>query len=413
MESEESESTYKINYWIMVASWMVLGPTWVITGTYFQHYIRGLGGSDVIISLVASISTLILAFARIIGGYLADTIGRKAIILPLTFVLAFINLIYFIAWSWEIVLIAVIINNIILLYQPALDAILADSISKEKRGVGYGLSNFLVGILSPVSTFLAIYLISKYGVVEGVRIGYLISFGLTLSAGFLRIKLKETVKPIQVKKLSFKHFIGEYTGSLHIIRERLPGYLLLLIMFNAIIGLTVLTPIYVTYYLGFGEEIWGYYSFISGMLGWILAIPLGFLVDKVGRKFGLFISVASLMASNFVLFMMHTLPKDVILLFGVGLIGGISWTAWSSAASALWADLVPKSVRGRISAITNLLGSISYTISGIFGGIIYHSLGAEIPFLWSAIISILVLGVLIFMIPETRAKKLINKDYIW
>jgi len=111
--------------------------------------------------------------------------------------------------------------------------------------------------------------------------------------------------------------------------------------------------------------------------------------------------------------MMHTLPKDVILLFGVGLIGGISWTAWSSAASALWADLVPKSVRGRISAITNLLGSISYTISGIFGGIIYHSLGAEIPFLWSAIISILVLGVLIFMIPETRAKKLMNKDYIW
>jgi MFS family permease len=79
-----------------------------------------------------------------------------------------------------------------MIYQPALQALVADSTPPEKRGIGFSIINLLHYISVP-SPIIAGALAVKFGLVPGMQIAYIIVSVAFLVAAILRTRFKETM----------------------------------------------------------------------------------------------------------------------------------------------------------------------------------------------------------------------------
>jgi len=405
---EHIDKFHKQNYLAMLVSWVILAPTWTITTPYFQHYILALGGNEYIVGLIAAISGYTLATVRLIGGYLTDVIGRKKVIVLFTYVLSFTYILFYLAWDWKIVLIASFLSSLALIYQPALNAIIADSLPKEYRGRGLGVINFANGVTGLLAIYVAIYLISTYGILGGVRWGFLISFILILIAAIIRmVFLKETIRVQSLNEVNvISDFIDDYKYAFRWLVKHLIAVVLVAFLFNIVSGITYLLPLYITYYLELGEEFWGYfYMFIFG-IQLMLSIPSGFIVDKVGRKFSMITSALFLTLGNLFLFIIGTnryiIVNPVIHLLLTGVLLGASGALFSLATQSLLADLTVPTVRGKISAIFGFIMNLGLSTGQLISGIIYSSAMPYSIFLIGALISVLCLIYSLIQIKEVK-----------
>ncbi len=399
------EKFLRRNYITMLVSWMILAPTWTITAPYFQHFILALNGNEYIVGLIGALSSYTLAIVRIIGGYLTDTIGRKKIIVVFTFILSITYLLFYIAWDWKIVLIASIVSSLALIYQPALSAIIADSLPSRLRGKGFGLIQLTNGLTGLGAIYLAIFLVTNYGIVSGVRIGYLVSFVLILIAFFIRwMFLTETITPKDVQLNNvLNDFISQYQGSLSWIKDKLLGIIIVIIIFNFVTGLVYLTPLYITYFLEFGLEIWGYYSMLVSGFQLLMALPIGFMVDKIGRKKVLLSSFISYSISFTLLLELgynNFIVSKFATLIIAGFAAGIAGSMWSLSVQSLIADLTIPSIRGKISAINGFIANSALSTGQLVSGYVYNLFGPQYIYLYSIVISIFVTPLGAFIINE-------------
>ena len=411
--SEESERFNRRNYIAMLVSWVILAPTWTITAPYYQHYILALHGNEYIVGLIGALSGYTLAIVRLIGGYLTDTVGRKKIIVIFTFVLSLTYLIFYIAWSWEIVLLASILSSLALIYQPALNAIIADSVPSKYRGKGFGLIQLSTGLTGLAAIYVAIYLVSNFGIIQGVRYGYLIAFILILIAFFVRLVfLSETIKPRKISSHEFvSDFIKQYHSALQWIKENLLSLMIVVMILNLIMGIVYLTPLYITYYLNFGTEIWGYYSLLASGTQLVLALPVGHLVDKVGRKKMMVSGLMMLTVSYTILatlgLSIELLQNKLLVLMSASVLAGSAGSMWSISIQSLVADLTVPYVRGKTSAIHGFIGNISSSTGQLLSGYIYQNIGAPYTYIIPAIL-------LLFAAPLTwlMVREKLNKKYV-
>jgi MFS family permease len=116
------------NLLALIISYLFMYFTFTLVFAFETPFVRELGAPPFIIGLMGSLGAAALSFVRILGAYVADKYGRKQIIATMTFVIAFSYLFYVFAPDWRFLLIGVIISNFSLVYQPALEAIEADSI---------------------------------------------------------------------------------------------------------------------------------------------------------------------------------------------------------------------------------------------------------------------------------------------
>jgi DHA1 family multidrug resistance protein-like MFS transporter len=141
--------------------------------TYYPKYIEGLGGTPFIAGVIGFASYATLALVQIPGGYLADKHGRRRLTVIMTFAISMTYFLFAVAPNWQFFLIASILQNLFLVYQPALQALVADSTPPEKRGLGFSIINFLHYISVP-SPIIAGVLAVQFGLIPGMRIAYLI-----------------------------------------------------------------------------------------------------------------------------------------------------------------------------------------------------------------------------------------------
>ena len=172
-----------------------------MTFSFESPFFRELGAPPTVIGLMGSVGAMVLGLVRIPGAYIADKYGRRQIIVTMTFVIAFSFIFYIFAPDWRFVLIGMIISNLALIYQPALDAILADSVPPEKRGMGYAATNVIPNIPAIIAPAIAGFLVENYGIIPGMRIVYIVIFFCMLAAALIRLLfLRETLEhPQKIK----------------------------------------------------------------------------------------------------------------------------------------------------------------------------------------------------------------------
>lgn len=387
-QGKGTRNYYLSNIVAFSLSWILWSPFTRATMIYFQLFLLELGANTIIVGYILAVSTLILGFTRIIGGYLADYYGRKKIIVILTYGASLGYLMHALAPDWRYILLASVFMNITLLYQPAISAILADSLPKEHRGIGFASINVLPSLVSISAPYLALYVVSRYGLVFGVRLLFFLAFAMGLVVATLRLfLLKETLR-IKINGNNgdvINHFKLSYKRAFSFLSANLRPLVLLYFLLNIATGIAILTQIYAVKYLGLTKEQWGWIALIGGIIYFITSLPLGYLSDKIGRKKPIIIGLILGLFSTY-LYVVAPAENAFNYILAAAIIENMSWAVSSSALPALEADLIPHELRGRLSALLALVSSISFGVGQLFSGYVYELYDPRTPFTIALII---------------------------
>ena len=409
------------NYLILIISWILMDFANELPGTYYSDYVvNQLGGSATVLGVITFVSMLALASVQFLGGYLADKYGRRVLVSTLTFGVALSFIFFAVAPSqplifmglvikgWHFVLLGAAIQNLCLLYQPALNAMMADSLSPEKRGMGFSILNLIMSVSTTPGPIIALMLVATYGPNWGMRIAYGIVIALYLSAAVVRLRLKESMK--NPEKINIKAALKSYPKALKegitvwkvVPRSARFMFFSELIMRFALTMTQVLFLVYAFNVLQIGgtphpelynSELdpalriarinWGYVMtalFISMI---ILSFPIGKSLDKLGRKTPLIVSG------------IITIPAVLLFVYGNYLtlfiampLMGFAMLLGFSSYQALFADLVPQAQRGKITGSMNFFIYIFMAIGGALGGFLYDNVSPQSPFLLTIILVI-------------------------
>ncbi|RJS81639.1 MFS transporter, partial [Candidatus Bathyarchaeota archaeon] len=133
------------NYRILVISWMIMDLAMEMPVPNFQYYVQALGGTGLALGIIGLANWVCMAIVAFPGGYLADKYGRRWLITTMTFIMALSHLFFALAPTWHFILIGTIVNSLCLIYQPALFAMVQDSLPPERRGMGSSIIQLIHG----------------------------------------------------------------------------------------------------------------------------------------------------------------------------------------------------------------------------------------------------------------------------
>jgi MFS family permease len=397
------------NYAVLVMSWILVDFAVELPATYYGLYVINLGATETILGAIGLSQFLALASMQFPGGYLADKYGRKWLISTMTFGVGLSMVLYAIAPSWHLILVGAVLLGIFnSTYQPALNAMISDSLPPERRGMGFSIVSLISAASTTPSPAVASLLRANLGLIEGMRIAYGITVALFMAAGFFRLFfLKETV--VNVTKPRIKELIQSYPTALKEsfgVWKKVPRSMLCLFLsFSvAIFGFSatnLYTVIYATRVLLIDEVVWGFIIAVVPVTTIIMAIPVGKLVDKIRRKIPILVSLCLFGLSLWV-FLNADLVQVIISLIILG-VGNVMINA---SFGALQADLTPQEQRGKVSGFINFAMYIILAAGSFTGGYLYEHLAPQAPFLLA--IATFVLSALLTMAlvtePERREK---------
>jgi MFS family permease len=161
-----------------------------------------------------------------------------------------------------------------------------------------------------------------------------------------------------------------------------------------------LIPVFASAELAMTPKDIGLLFTISGLSVFIMILPAGFVIDKIGRKWAT-VPSTGIPALAFLLIPFSTsfLQLAVLLSF-LGVSNGLSL---GSLATSTY-DVVPASARGRLQAARRTIAEIGGVGAPLLGGIIADHFGAGVPFLVYAPLLILAALLLAVVARETLVK---------
>lgn len=370
------------NFRVMVLSWLVLDLFTELPGTYYPLYVKALGGTASTIGLIGAVENAAVALVQIPGGYLTDKYGRRWLIVSMTFVAAFARLFYAYAPSWEWILVGAVISGFCSIYRPALNAIVADSLPEEKRGMGFSIINLIASVSTTPAPLVAGYLFTLYGLVPSMRLTYRLVFVGFIVAAFLRSRLRETVEdPAEV---NVGEMLGEYPASLREsvnVWRLVPTAAFALFLINVITSFTsglfqpVLT-LYIVQDLGIGMVELSYIMTALPVSMILLALPAGKLVDRIDKRVPIMLGFAMWGAAILLL-----VYGDFYRLILTMILVGAVMILVNSATSALTAELVPREHRGKVNGSVGFFAMIAASLGQLSGGWLYDNVSHQAPFL--------------------------------
>jgi MFS family permease len=398
------------NYRILVISWMIMDLAMEIPNPNFQYYVQDvLGGPPLALGTIGLANFLAMAAVAFPGGYLADKYGRRWLITTMTFVMALSWLFFAVAPTWHFILLGSIVSSLSLIYQPALFAMVQDSLPPERRGMGSSIIMLIHGTFNTPGPIIAGFLLMQFGLEWSMRIVYLLMTTLYLIAAVWRLRLKETMTKGEPIRLSY--FVSSYPNALkesfgvwrHVPKSMFWMFIVqTLVMFG--MSLTgVINALYARDVLLIPEEQW-FLVFIPLLITMIVAsIPIGKAVDKFGRKIPL---VAGLLISGAATTLF--IGGNLVIVMTSMVLFGIAQMLAMSAAVALSADLVEPQNRGKVRGFINFTGYVAMGFAMLLGNYLFVEglkVGLpQLPFLTTLTLIAPQLLIVLFLIHEPKKK---------
>lgn len=347
-----------------------------------------LGASPFVIGLIEGFAESVAAFLKLFSGYLSDKFNRRKLPVFLGYSLASLTrpLLAFVT-TWQQVLFVRLTDRVGKGIRGApRDAILANSVSPEKRGLAFGFNraaDHLGAVFGPIAAFLLLsYFASNPDspAAHDYRRVFLfasipVALGLFVIIFFVKEKPKEISKEIETPKikLSLNEFDGNFKRFLFVtalftLSNSTDAFLLLRAEQSGI-SVAVLPLLWMFLHIS---------KVVFSLIG-------GDLSDRIGRK-KLIVSgwiIYALVYAGFAFVNSEWQAWALFLVYGAyfGLTEGVE--------KALVADLVPPEKSGTAFGFYNLAFSITVFPASIIFGALWTKFGAETAFLISAGISII------------------------
>jgi MFS family permease len=396
------------NYAIIVVSWILIDFAGEIPATYYALYVLKLGATETILGIIGLAGFLALASMQFPGGYLADKFGRKWLVSSMTFGVALSFILYAVAPSWSFILIGVILMNFFnSIYQPALMAIVSDSLPSEKRGMGFGIIMLITSTSTTPGPLVAVLLYNQFGLVQGMRIAYGIVVALFLAAAFLRFRLKETF--IDTPKPSLKEFFGSYPTSLkesvkvwsRVSRSMFYLFLSGTFMMFGVAAVQIYLVDYAVNVLHVDGTVWAYVLLALPVTMIVLSIPIGKFVDRINRKVPILAAYAFILVS----LLLFANGWYILLLFLSLVFLGVGLVMINSGSNALQADLTPRESRGKVQGFSSFVNFIVMALGAATGGFLYEHSSPALPFYLSASLAVPAFLLTLAMVHEPQKRQ--------
>jgi MFS family permease len=403
------------NFLVLMVTWVLMYSTQPIPDTYSSLYYLSLGATPFLLSVMFFAGSLAVAFVQVPGGYLADKNGRRWLIATMSFGLALGYLFFIFAPSWHFIVLGMVIQNLCLIYQPALMAMMLDSLEPGKRGTGFNFQSVLLSLISLPAPLIAAVLILVNGQYVspqsdfGMRIAYTIVLVAYLVAAALRVKLKETlVSNGNNGRPKILQAFREYPKC---VREswqvwgKVPKsafYLFLTtIGINSLVaGCQIFFVIYATEVLKItGAQ----YAVVIAFMYLSIALPglvAGFRMDVAGRK--RFLVLGYLL---YIPAMLLFVVADFYLLLVSFFLFGLGNMLRVNSSQVLLGDLIPRDLRGKAIGFLQLFLYLTQAFVYLLIGFLYSFVSPWLPFVLLAAATVPFGLLVVFKISDAQVKE--------
>ncbi|UCF59076.1 MAG: MFS transporter, partial [Candidatus Bathyarchaeota archaeon] len=376
-----------------------------IISTYVSLYFIGLGGSPLTLGLMASIASVIQCVMLLLGGFIADYYGRRKIMVLTASYGIFFPLLYAVAQDWRIFAVLSIIGAIGVMSNPASHAVVADSISPQKRTTGIASLQVVSSLPVIIAPIIGGWLIQNYGLLDGFRLACVCTAATAVtSALFIFLFLKETHR----HKLAAKTNPSNFNTLIGFMRPPYPlptGLKPLMISYALVMFANGTVAQYYILYankvIGLTNLEWGAIVSLQLLLVIILKIPGGWLSDKFGKRKIMILSAATCAPCAILFTLAHSFVQALI----AALLLIVTGIYYAPAHEALQADLTPRTMRGRITALWGICSAISTALGILAGGFLFQMVSPAVPFYLFTAAELVAVFFIINMVREPMDKE--------
>jgi MFS family permease len=268
----------------------------------------------------------------------------------------------------------------------------------QDRATGMAICETVTaGLLGMIGPMLAAWLVTSFGGVnkEGIRPIFFIALAITMGTLYLiysRLSDRKWSISSQTRQNFFSSFYSVIQEGRYLKR-----WLLLAAIGNLPLGMIF------PFSQVFANEVKGADGFVLGAMvtgasltSIVLAIPLGRLADRVGRKRVIFLTTPLFWASNFML-IWATGPFWLII---AGVLQGFFWIG-APIAMAMEREMVPADRMGRWLGITRFVRMLISATMAFLAGVIWDKIGPQYVFLTFIGIEFGIRMPLLVTVPET------------
>ncbi len=336
---------------------------------FLSLYIIELGGEYETIGQVMAVGNVASMLLYPLGGYLADYQGRIKVMAYMTYVYAFTFLIYVFTDTWQWVAVGIFMQSFVTFYFPAMQALMADSIPADKRGLGFAATMAIPGAFGIASPKIGGWLIEMWGIRAAFKTLYAAGFVVALIVATLRLKyLKETRQPIEGEekvKITVRRVPGlimtSYRDMVKIVREAPSNIITFSVLVSTVaFFVSMASPFWIiraTEIIKVTPNQWGTFAMINGGLNVLLSFPAGRMVDRWNKKWVAGVCLI-LCAIPSYLFLYATTPIHILVLL---MMATIPNTFINPAFQALFTEMTLPESRGRMFAA---LGGAGIWVTG-------------------------------------------------
>lgn len=365
---------------------------------YLSIYTLALGATGTQLGIVNSVGMAVAGIVGLLSGWLIDNTGVKKIYLISIAVLAGAYLIYGLAQSWTIIIVAMVAYWLgSTTSQLGCGVVCANCLKNEERAAGMSVcETFGMGLLGLAAPMVGAWLVTAFGGVnvEGIRPLFFICLAGVIATFFLvltQLSNRSWRRPGETG-LSF------FRGLSQVFKEgrNLKRWL----VFSSLTGLElgVVSPFVQPFaheFKGADQFVLGAMVTASAIVPLLLGIPIGRLADRIGRKKVIYLTVPLIWVS----YLMLIFAPNSAFLIASGAFQGFFMIAMVTTA-AMSRELVPPEQMGRWTGIMGLFRMLFGAVLVYLSGIIWDNFGPQYVFV--AIMAINLIRIpLLFGIPET------------
>ena len=386
------------NAWILTSTSAVWSIGSAMASPYQTLFFTSLGASPFTIGLLVGYGTAVTIVAMLVGGYIADTWGRRRVVITFSWVSVFSAFLYFLLNSATLIVVPLTLASISSVYNPAFNSIMMDSIDQSDRVRGFSVFNAINTFPSVFAPTFGGILMTYFGILEGVKLAYLGSalFGV-IGVSLRTMKLGETYRAPNTarSKNSLFFYIKNSLVSAFDSTKRSSTLVKKLLVYVTLAGIgTGLTSPYVSIYVVDELKISPIaYSFVVDLAGvTTVALMLGIiiLIQRMGAKKSTMVASIAAPVSN----VMFAQAKTMDELLEWGVTGAVATALQTPSLATMEADSIPKDERGKILAMFSILPASVSLPSQVAAGFLYSSLAPVSPF----VISLLPFGLAAFIL---------------
>jgi MFS family permease len=342
---------------------------------FVPKYLEALGAPIVAIGLYGSTEDLLDGLYQYPGGWVADRHGRKRALQLFVGLAASGYAIMAMAPSWPIVLVGVVFMMAWRsMASPTLFAVVGDSLPRERRAMGFSVQSILRRIPIAIAPILGGLLIVGSGVVQGVRIGLLVSILLALLTFALVSRIRLELPTLSVAGLS---------GVWGTFPPPLRRLLLSDIFIRTCEGMVdVFLVLYALNVVGISAPEFGLLIAVQMTTSIVCYLPVARLADRVGRK--PFV-IATFLA--FSLFPLAVISANSFAGLAAAFVVGGLREIGEPSRKALIVDLVSPEARARGVGLYYLVRSLAIAPAATVGGVLWQA-SPTAPFLLASAVGL-------------------------